>query len=162
MKKTLYMLIGLKGSGKSYIGALVDEMTDIRFLRVEPIWVNYLNGADRSKSGWEIVEEAIDNQFASYDRVMIESLGAGEEFQAFFNSLSQKYAIKLIKVSANLKTCLDRVKHRDQANHIPISDDRVEEINNIAQHVEYVWDAVIDNNGPATASEIIRVIEAIS
>lgn len=30
--KTLYMLIGPKGSGKSYIGTLVEKKTDISFL----------------------------------------------------------------------------------------------------------------------------------
>ena len=33
--KVLFMLIGPKGSGKTYIGMLVDRHTDIAFLRVE-------------------------------------------------------------------------------------------------------------------------------
>lgn len=161
MKKTLYILIGLKGSGKSYIGALVSRLTEIHFLKVEPIWVSYLNGDDRSRSGWQVVEAEIDRQFAHRDRVMIESLGAGDEFTAFYDSLRRKYDLKLIKVSTELETCLDRVKRRDAADHIPISDSRVEEINQIAQHVVYEWDLVIDNNGPATAAEIIAAIETI-
>ncbi|HMQ51023.1 MAG TPA: shikimate kinase [Anaerolineae bacterium] len=161
MKKTLYILVGLKGSGKSYIGSLVDRLPEVCFLKVEPIWVEYLNGHDHSKSGWEVVEAEIDKQFTVYDRVMIESLGAGQEFEAFYASLRRKYAIKLIKVFADLETCLDRVKRRDAANHIPISDSRVEEINQIAQHVTLDWDLVIDNRGPAPASEIIKAIEAI-
>lgn len=36
-----------------------------------------------------------------------------------------------------------------------------EEINKLAQNVEYDWDAIIDNNGPATADEIIQAIEAV-
>ena len=155
------MLIGLKGSGKSTIGALADQIIGIRFLRVEPIWVDYLSRDDRSRSGWEVVEEEIDKQFAIHDRVMIESLGAGEEFKAFHASLSRKYPIKFIKVQADLETCLNRVKQRNTANHIPISDERVEEINQIAQHVVYDWDLVIDNSGPAPASEIIKAITAI-
>ena len=161
MKKTLYLLIGLKGSGKSYIGSLVDQLTEIRFLKVEPIWVEYLSGNDRSKSGWEVVEAEIDKQFTVYDRVMIESLGAGEEFEAFYASLRRKYALKLIKVFADLETCLDRVKRRDTADHIPISDSRVEEINQVAQHVTFDWDLVIDNRRLAPASEIIKAIKAI-
>lgn len=161
MKKTLLMLIGLKGSGKSYIGTLVDRMTDIRFLKVEPIWVDYLNSDDRSRSGWEIVEEEIDKQFANSDRVMIESLGAGEEFKGFYQSLRQKYDIKLIKIAVDLDTCLNRVKRRDAVDHIPISDARVEEINTIAQHVVYDWDLVIDNNGPASDAEIIGAVRTI-
>lgn len=39
MSKTLYMLIGPKGSGKTHIGTLVNIHTDIKFLRVESIWL---------------------------------------------------------------------------------------------------------------------------
>lgn len=39
MPQSLYMLIGPKGSGKTHIGILVQEHTDIRFIRVEPIWL---------------------------------------------------------------------------------------------------------------------------
>ena len=38
-QKILFMLIGSKGSGKTYIGTLVNRHTDIVFLRVEPIWL---------------------------------------------------------------------------------------------------------------------------
>jgi hypothetical protein len=68
----------------------------------------------------------------------------------------------LIKIFADLETCLDRVKRRDAANHIPISDSRVEEINQIAQHVAYDWDLIVDNSGPAPAAEIIKAIEALA
>ena len=44
MMKTLYMLIGPKGAGKSYIGRLVSQRTDIRFLRVESIWLTVQPG----------------------------------------------------------------------------------------------------------------------
>ena len=39
MGKTLYFLIGPKGSDKTHIGTYAHENTDIHFLRVEPIWV---------------------------------------------------------------------------------------------------------------------------
>jgi shikimate kinase len=44
--KLLYLLIGPKGSGKSHIGALVSQHTDIYFLRVEPIWLSLQPGED--------------------------------------------------------------------------------------------------------------------
>jgi shikimate kinase len=37
MDKLLYMLIGPKGAGKTYIGALVERHTSIRFISVERI-----------------------------------------------------------------------------------------------------------------------------
>ena len=55
MEKTLYMLIGPKGSGKTYIGTLVENETDISFLRVENIWLKLSPEED----GWIKVEQAI-------------------------------------------------------------------------------------------------------
>ena len=49
MKKQLYILVGTKGSGKTHIGMLVNQYTDISFLRVEPIWLSLGPGQD----GWK-------------------------------------------------------------------------------------------------------------
>ena len=79
MKRILYMLIGPKGAGKTHIGALVDQRTDITFLRVEPIWLSLQPGED----GWKKVELSIDRMFETHAKVMVESLGAGEGFGGF-------------------------------------------------------------------------------
>lgn len=157
MDRILYMLIGPKGAGKSYIGALVERHTDIRFLRVEPIWLGLQPGED----GWRTVEMAVDALFERHRKVMIESLGAGDGFRAFFASLSRKYSIRLIRVTADLATCLDRVQRRDSADHIPVSDEKVMEYNRIAAAVAYDWDLVIDNGGPARDTDILDAIREL-
>ena len=70
MNKVLYMLIGPKGSGKSYVGNLVDRNTDMAFLRVEPIWLSLQPG----ENGWQKVEATIEELFRTRDKVMVESL----------------------------------------------------------------------------------------
>ncbi len=154
MKKILYLLIGPKGAGKSHIGALVNKHTAIHFLRVEPIWLSLQPGED----GWRKVEDAIDTLFQKHNKLMIESLGAGDGFHGLFAALSQKYPIKLIRVKADLDTCLARVKSRSRAEHIPVSDEQVMEYNQIAAAVVYDWDLEIDNNGPAEDADIIGAI----
>jgi shikimate kinase len=137
--KVLYMLIGPKGAGKTYIGMLVNTHTDIQFIRVEPIWLSLQAG----ENGWKKVEQVIDTTFQSHNKVMIESLGAGEEFGKFRASLEKKYTLKMIRVYADLDVCLARVKNRNSADHIPISDDKVEQYNKIAATVTYDWDLEI-------------------
>ena len=83
MSSILFMLIGPKGSGKTHIGMLVHQHTDIHFVRVEPIWLSLAPGED----GWQKVEAAIDAAFLIHDHVMIESLGAGEGFLASIRQL---------------------------------------------------------------------------
>jgi shikimate kinase len=161
MKKVLYLLVGLKGAGKSHIGRLLDRHTDAVFIRVEPIWVEHLNSGRTDKTGWQVVEEEIDRRFADSDRILIETLGAGDDFKRFHASLSSKYEIKMIKIAADLSTCMHRVRTRDQIDHIPISDSRVEEINQIVAGIEYDWDLVIDNNGPAADQDILSAFKKI-
>lgn len=155
MVKTLYMLIGPKGAGKTYIGTFIGQRTTIRFLPVEPIWLALKPGED----GWQTVAAMIDDLFVHYDNVMIESLGAGEPFQHFYAGLAERYVVKLIRVHADLDTCLARVRKRNQANQIPIPEERVTAYNKIAAAVVYDWAAEIDNNGPATDEAILAMID---
>lgn len=156
-KKVLYMLIGPKGSGKTYIGSLVSANTDVVFLRVEPIWLNLQPGED----GWTKVIDTLHALFSQHDEVMIESLGAGDAFRDFDATLSTTYVIKKVRVLAALDTCLERVRTRCAIDHIPVSDDKVVEYNRIAAQVVHDWAGQIDNNGPATAAEILNAIDAV-
>lgn len=157
-QKTLFMLIGPKGSGKTHIGTIVSQYIDIVFLRVEPIWL----GLKPDEDGWEKVEAVIDAMFQKYDKIMIESLGVGEGFTKFLTSLAEKYSIKLIRVYADLETCFTRVKTRNKAEHIAVSDDKVTEFNKIAATVTYDWDLEINNNEFAVDEDIIRAIQSIN
>jgi shikimate kinase len=153
MAKILYILTGPKGAGKTYIGTLVHRHTDIHFLRVEPVWL----ALAEEENGWQKVEQTIDDLFQSHDRVMIESLGAGEGFKGMLKNLKSKYVVRMVKIETELPKCLDRVKSRDQRDHIPVSDDRVAEYNQIAAKVEYDWYAIIDNNGPAEVNDYLNI-----
>lgn len=156
-EKILYILIGPKGSGKTHIGTLVNQRTDIFFLRVEPIWLSLAPGED----GWKKVEAAIDAAFQSHDKVMIESLGIGEGFHAYMDSLAKKYSIKLIRVRASLETSVARVKSRDNAEHIAVSDEWVEQLNKLASAVTMNWSLEIDNERFAADDDIIAAIQSI-
>ena len=152
------MLIGPKGSGKTHIGTVVNRHTDIVFLRVEPIWLSL----EPDEDGWQKVEAAIDELFQKQEKVMIESLGIGEGFGKFRASLAEKYSIKMIRVYADLEICFTRVKTRNNAEHIPVSDDRVTEFNKIASAVTYHWDLEINNNEPISDEELMEAIQSIN
>ena len=155
--KILYMLIGPKGAGKTHIGMLTNRHTNIVFLQVEPIWLGLQSGED----GWKKVEVVIDTMFQTHNKVMIESLGAGEGFRGLYDTLAKKYLIKMIRVYADLDTCLTRVKSRNSVDHIAVSDDKVIEYNKIAASVTYDWDLEINNNLPASDADILAAIQSI-
>lgn len=156
-QKLLYILIGPKGAGKTYIGTVVDRHTDIAFLLVEPIWLGLQPGED----GWKKVEEAVDTMFEMHKKVMIESLGAGDGFRGMFAALAEKYSIKMIRVHADWDTCLERVRNRNSENQIAVSMDKVAEYNQIAANVQYPWDLEFDNNIPLSDVDILAVIRSM-
>jgi len=158
MIKTLYMLIGPKGAGKTYIGTRIGQLTNITFLAVEPLWVKLQPGED----GWQMVAATIAELFRENDKIMIESLGAGKAFQAFYAALTRQYIVKMIRVRTDLTTCLERVRKRSRQEHIPVSEEQVALYNALAATVVYDWAAVIDNNGPATDAEILALISALA
>ena len=92
---------------------------------------------------------------------MVESLGIGPGFRAYRDSLAKKYALKLIRVRANPETCIGRVKNRDNADHVPVSDERVEELNRMAFATSMDWDLEIDNERFVSDEEILAAIQSI-
>jgi shikimate kinase len=155
--KALYVLIGPKGAGKTYIGALISRHTAVQFIAVESIWLSLPPGAD----GWQVVEQTIDAAFEAHSQVMIESLGAGDGFRRFHASLAQKYPVQMIRVVADLETCLERIKTRDRTHHIPVTEEQVMAYNRIAAQVSYPWALEIDNSGPASDRAILAAIQSI-
>jgi hypothetical protein len=93
---------------------------------------------------------------------MIESLGVGEGFTKFHTSLAEKYSIKMIRVYADLNTCLARVKIRDSAEHIAVSDDKVAEFNQLASAVTYHWDLEISNDDLTPDIDIVNAVQSIN
>lgn len=154
-KKTVIILIGPKGSGKTFIGTRLSELTHAVFLRVENIWLNLPQG----ENGWQHVEQNIDEVLTQTEIGIIESLGVSDGFNGMLKNLSDKYNIKLVKIVTNLNECLKRVRERSADDHIPVSDTDVQKYNNIAITADYDWDIIIDNNIFAEDSEILKIAE---
>lgn len=155
--KRVVVLVGPKGSGKSHIGKLLDQHTEMSFLSVEPLFMSVQDLND----GYGKVEKAVDGMFQVSDTVVIESLGAGPGFESLKSSLSQKYKMYYIRILTDLDKCLDRVRRRNPEGHIPVPMELVEKYNKLSAQVELDWSATIDNNGPATTEEILRVVQGV-
>lgn len=164
--RSVLVLVGPKGSGKTYVGALIDKELGVRFLRVEPIFLenmhcSQLTGTALDEEGYSKVLGEIDSVLSRESRLVIESTGASEAFPAFLQALRSRYEVTLVSIRAPLERCLERVRSRDQTMHIPVSDDRVAEINARAAMVRLPWDLEIDNGGPASAEVILDQIRRL-
>ncbi|MBE9512019.1 MAG: shikimate kinase [Bacteroidetes bacterium] len=157
--KIIFILIGPKGSGKTHIGSLIKRQLGIKFFRVEDVWLKLVKEQFSDayiQKGFSLVEQELDEKLKKTDRIIIESTAAHEEFHNFLARLRKKYNIKLVKISAPLDLCLNRTISRDQTIHIPVSDNRVEEINRKAFSVDLPFDLVIEND-KRTDKEIVEI-----
>jgi hypothetical protein len=53
---------------------------------------------------------------------------------------------------------LERVRKRDRANHIPVSDERVLEINRRAATVRLAWDIEVENTGDGGVDLVVAEV----
>lgn len=132
--KTIYLLIGAKGSGKSLIGTIFHKYCQVNFLRVED-WAKEvkkgrnINNEEYVKEVFLTIENGIRHSLQKLDTVVFESTGLTEHFDKMLLSLQSDFKVITIKVNSDKAICLDRVKSRDKSMHIAVSDDQVNEIN---------------------------------
>ena len=149
--KTVYILIGAKGSGKSYIGKLIEKKTGIKFLLTEGIFIDIQNSRDISdksflKDGYYIVEKEIDEYLKQNEKIVIESTGAFIFFEDFLKRFQSKYNLKLIFIYTPLRLCLQRISGRDILNHIKMSDSLIKNVYKISNSLNYKYVLRINNS----------------
>lgn len=148
--KIIYLLIGQKGSGKSFIGTLMEKEFGIKFIRVED-WAKKIK-KDRNvdneaylKQVFEEIESGIRDSLTDKDKIVFESTGLTEYFDIMLESLRRDFQVTTIGIYADSTTCLERVKSRDQNIHINVSDDQVLMINNQVRERNFETDFLIIN-----------------
>jgi len=150
-KKTVFILIGPKGSGKSHVGTVLKKYFGIPFLNVDKLGLenipkSKLLGEDLIKEGFHFEEDNIAKILQTEDSVAFEATGSHTYFFVVLNRLRSSYAVKLIRVSAPLDKCLERIATRDQTKNIPVSNELIQSINERALAVQLPWDLELDNS----------------
>ncbi len=163
--KTIFFLIGPKGSGKSYIGKLIEKNLSIRFLPVEPLFMKIKgnrNNIDESyiKEGFKLLENEIHHCLIKEDNVSIEQTGAADYFNQFLENLELKFRVKLIKINTPLDFCNKRIKERDSKNQVPVSQGLIDKINKKSISIKLNFALIIDNS-KSSDTEIIESFKTI-
>ncbi len=166
MLKTVYVFIGPKGTGKTYIGSILEKEIGLKFLPVEKLGLeniqkSKLTGEELIKEGFHQEESAIDEILKSNNAVSFESTGVHPYLQNILSSLRTKYNVRLIKIYTPLEKCYERIKHRDQSLQLPVSDDLLKRINEGAANVIFKWDLEIDNSAELDIKDIIFAFRSI-
>lgn len=161
--KIIYLLIGQKGSGKSFIGTLMEKEFGIKFIRVEDWAKKIMKDRDVDnevylKQVFKKIENGIRGSLTDKDKIVFESTGLTEHFDLMLESLRRDFQVTTIGVYADSTTCLKRVKSRDQEIHINISDDQVLMINEKVRERNFETDFSIINEDKSE-KELINEIE---
>ena len=162
-RKIVLILVGPKGSGKTHIGGILQQQLGFHFLQVEPLFIAaYDEGLDNSQAyarvGRHIHHLLTDD---STDCLVFETLGASPELQPVLESLRSRHEVRLIRLRVPLSSCRQRVLSRSKKDHIPVSDDRLDAINVIADRIEMSWDLELDNSGPLSGPEIVCAVQTL-
>ena len=162
----LYLLIGPKGAGKSYISRLMEREFGIYFFRIEDIWLRLekrkLKKSEKVRVGRVEIIKNLDRLFRKNKAIIIESTGTSENFYQFVTSLKARYKVVLIKVSADPKICMERIRKRDYFSHVPYEHKELVRINKLASRIEFDYDYLLDNNDMSNEALITSLQNLIS
>jgi predicted kinase len=132
----IYVLIGPKGSGKSYIGRLLQREFGIKFLSIEELFIKLqgqgVSTPEVQEKGYKAVEEKVSATLARGTAASFEITVLTPSSRDLLNRLEQQARVEIIRVYAPLELCLERIKTRDTASHIEISQEKIREINQLS------------------------------
>jgi len=135
LKRTVIILIGPKGSGKTFVGNLIQEKFGFKFVRVED-WVRNIrkgravDDPEYASQVFSVIEGGVKERLLQEKIIVFESTGLTDYFDLMLKNLQKEYHVITIGITANLDMCIERIRHRDQSLHINVSDDEIKLINN--------------------------------
>jgi len=145
------ILLGPKGSGKSFIGSLLEERLGIRFVAVEPLWKAYFRRCAAAGTppdigaGIGVVHPLICRALAEFQHLAVETTGASGPILADLLNLAPRDQTLIIRVRAPIALCLSRIASRDPAAHIPVDEATIRQAHALSEAVDIAPDLEISN-----------------
>lgn len=164
--KQVIVLVGPKGAGKTSIGEFLSGELGIRFLSVEPLFLEArarlgASHPDPDRLGFEAVLASLAALLRECDVACLESTGASPHFPWLLAEMGKLARVALVRVLADPAQCIARIRGRDALAHIPASEEDIARINALACRKTLPWDAVIDNRGRFDGALIRRAVQAL-
>jgi catechol 2,3-dioxygenase-like lactoylglutathione lyase family enzyme len=155
-RKAVYVLVGPKGAGKSYLGRLAEKQLGLAFVDVEALALSMPEDERRSDLIYARLERLVDERLRDAPDVILEVTGASPHTGAFFESLRRKYQVRLVQLVAPPDTCLARIEARGPANQLPATPEQVREINRLSLEADFEYDLRLGN--PPTDESLLSAI----
>lgn len=150
--KTVIILVGPKGSGKTTIGKSVSESLSIKFLDVEKLLMEYIlknscESSDLPKHGFDIEKEEIVRCMELNDVVIVEATGSSEYFEEYYLSLCNLFRVILIKIECTYEECIKRIDSRTPGSNFFVEEIKIKEIYLKSIKANFNWEYIIDTTG---------------
>ncbi len=157
----LVVLVGPKGSGKSHIGRVLARRCGVHFFHVEPLWMAYY--ADARAAGREPVigegirrvHPAIAAALGEHAHVCVETTGASAEILADLLTLRPAAETLVVRVTAPLDRCLERIAARDPTHQIPMDVASIRRVYELGEAAAVVPTLTLDNEPALTDDAIV-------
>jgi limonene-1,2-epoxide hydrolase len=160
----LVILVGPKGSGKSYIGRILGAHLGVHFFHVEPLWLSYhreCSAAGRQPiiaEGIARVYPVLARALAEHPHVCVETTGASSEILDALLALRPRSEIVIARVTAPLELCLQRISTRDQTDQIPLETESIRKVYALSESLLLESDITL-NNTQLTEQEIVETFK---
>lgn len=159
------LLVGPKGSGKSYIGRALAEHLGVLFFHVEPLWMRYYAACQAAgrqpviAEGIASVHPHIATALRTHEHVCVETTGASAEILHHLLSLHHPSQTLIARVSAPLELCLERIATRDPTNQIPMDVASIRKVYALSESLQLRPDLVLEN-AQLTEAEIVSTFKS--
>ncbi len=136
--------MGPKGSGKTFIGNVIERYFDIKYINAEKILLHHIRNNPSidlplPRHGFEIEICEIRNSFIKNDSLVYDMTGTSEYTNSVIDELKNLYHLHLIQISCSLTCCMERIKSRSVTDHFIMDIESIDEINNRAINVRLNW-----------------------
>jgi shikimate kinase len=145
------LLVGPKGSGKSYIGRTLEKHLGVLFFHVEPLWMSYYAECEASNRQ-PLISEGIASMHApildalrAHEHVCIETTGASTEIMNDLLSLTDPTKTLIVRVSAPLELCLERIVTRDQTYQVAMDVESIRQVYALSEAAQLQPDLILEN-----------------
>ena len=145
------LLVGPKGSGKSYIGRTLERHFGVLFFHVELHWKSYYAECQASgrqpliAEGLARMHPLIAVALRTHEHVCIETTGASAEILNDMLSLEQPEKTLIVRVSAPLELCLERIAARSQEEQVAMDVERIREVYELSEVAQMEPDLTLTN-----------------
>lgn len=145
---------------------MLESRLGVHFFHVEPLWMAYHSAcADAGKlvdiaEGVATVHPRIAEALTEHEHVCVETTGASPEILDDLLRLGDEYGLLTVKVAVPLDVCLERIRRRNPTQQIPMEEEMIRRVYELAESLEMPFDLVIKNLDLLDDEIVSRVAES--